>query len=118
MTASRRDFVQALGAGSAALVAAVHAGVALAQNAPVPPADIAPASTKEGELKIVNFKALALGATVVAVGRPPVLWGLVAGGAPGVKSVYGHIAGEMKSAMMLAGVAKATDIKRAHLAVA
>jgi lactate oxidase len=63
------------------------------------------------------FKALALGATVVAVGRP-VLWGLVAGGAPGVKSVYGHISGEMRSAMMLAGVAKATDIKRSHLAAA
>ena len=59
------------------------------------------------------FKALALGATAVAVGRP-VLWGLAAGGAGGVKSVYSHLAGEMKSAMLLSGVAKVTDIKREH----
>jgi len=99
-----------------------------------PPADFAPASSAEGEFKIVNFdlleeqtrkilppgrfafmgsagdgtyrenrrlrrgidvfKALALGATAVAVGRP-VLWGLAAGGGGGVKSVYGHLAGEM-----------------------
>jgi lactate oxidase len=63
------------------------------------------------------FKALALGATAVAVGRP-VLWGLAAGGAGGVKSVYSHLAGEMKSAMLLSGVAKVTDIKREHLVLA
>jgi lactate oxidase len=63
------------------------------------------------------FKALALGATVVAVGRP-VLWGLIVGGASGVKSVYGHLAGEMKSAMLLSGVAKATDIRREHVVLA
>jgi isopentenyl diphosphate isomerase/L-lactate dehydrogenase-like FMN-dependent dehydrogenase len=63
------------------------------------------------------FKALALGATVVAVGRP-VLWGLAAGGAGGVKSVYGHLTGEMRSAMLLSGVAKATDIKRDHVVLA
>ena len=62
------------------------------------------------------FKALALGATVVGVGRP-VLWGLINGGAPGVKSVYAHIAAELKSAMMLSGVAKVTEIKRDHLAL-
>ena len=61
-------------------------------------------------------KALALGATVVGVGRP-VLWGLINGGAPGVKSVYAHIAAELKSAMMLSGVTKVTEIKRDHLAL-
>ena len=50
------------------------------------------------------------GATVVGVGRP-VLWGLINGGAPGVKSVYAHLAAELKSAMMLSGVSKVTDIK-------
>jgi len=60
------------------------------------------------------FKALALGATAVGIGRPA-LWGLAAGGAGGVKSVYGHLAGEMKSAMLLSGVAKVTDIKRQHV---
>jgi lactate oxidase len=60
------------------------------------------------------FKALALGAAAVAVGRP-VLWGLAVGGAPGVKSVYAHLTGEMKSAMMLSGVAKVGDIRREHV---
>jgi lactate oxidase len=62
------------------------------------------------------FKALALGATVVAVGRP-VLWGLIAGGTPGVRSVYAHITAEMKATMMLAGVAKVSNIKREHIAM-
>jgi lactate oxidase len=53
----------------------------------------------------------------VAVGRP-VLWGLIAGGPPGVKSVYGHLAAEMKSAMLLSGVAKVTDIKRENVVLA
>jgi isopentenyl diphosphate isomerase/L-lactate dehydrogenase-like FMN-dependent dehydrogenase len=44
-----------------------------------------------------------------------VLWGLAAGGAGGVKSVYSHLAGEMRSAMLLSGVAKVTDIKREHV---
>ena len=44
-------------------------------------------------------------------------WGLINGGAPGVKSVYAHIAAELKSAMMLSGVAKVTEIKRDHLAL-
>jgi L-lactate oxidase len=57
------------------------------------------------------FKALALGATAVGIGRPA-LWGLVAGGAEGVKSVYAHITGELQSAMLLSGVAKVTDLKR------
>jgi lactate oxidase len=57
------------------------------------------------------FKALALGATAVGIGRPA-LWGLAAGGAEGVKSVYAHITGELQSAMLLSGVAKVTDLKR------
>jgi len=60
------------------------------------------------------FKALAMGATVVAVGRP-VLWGLTCGGALGVKSVYAHMSAELKSAMLLSGVAKVTALKREHL---
>jgi L-lactate oxidase len=60
------------------------------------------------------FKALALGASVVGIGRPA-LWGLAAGGAGGVKSVYSHLAGEVRSAMLLSGVAKVTDIKREHV---
>jgi len=60
------------------------------------------------------FKARALGAAAVGIGRP-VLWGLAAGGSGGVKSVYGHLASELKSAMLLSAVAKVTDIKREHV---
>jgi isopentenyl diphosphate isomerase/L-lactate dehydrogenase-like FMN-dependent dehydrogenase len=48
------------------------------------------------------FKAL-------AVGRP-VLWASAVGGAPGVGSVYAHVTGEMKSAMLLSGVAKVAKL--------
>jgi L-lactate oxidase len=60
------------------------------------------------------FKALAIGATAVAIGRP-VLWGSAVGGAPGVSNVYAHLTGEMKSAMLLSGVAKVGDIGREHV---
>jgi len=61
------------------------------------------------------FKALALGANAVALGRP-VLWGLAAGGAGGVKNVYAHLTGELRTALLLSGVAKVTDLRREHLA--
>jgi len=56
MTTSRRAFVTAIGA--AALVAGGRADQASAEGPPVPPAEIAPASAEEGELKIVNFDLL------------------------------------------------------------
>jgi isopentenyl diphosphate isomerase/L-lactate dehydrogenase-like FMN-dependent dehydrogenase len=46
-----------------------------------------------------------------------VLWGLIAGGPPGVSSVYAHIAAEMRATMLLSGVAKPSDIKREHVAM-
>jgi len=61
------------------------------------------------------FRALALGATAVGVGRPA-LWGLVNGGSLGVKSVYAQFATELKATMLLSGVAKVTDLKRDNLA--
>ena len=57
------------------------------------------------------FKAIALGASAVAVGRP-VVWGLIVGGGQGVKSVLTHIAGELNTAMLLSGVSRIGDIKR------
>ncbi|HLI21018.1 MAG TPA: alpha-hydroxy-acid oxidizing protein [Stellaceae bacterium] len=63
------------------------------------------------------FKAVAMGATVCAVGRP-VLWSLMCGGAPGVKSLYEWMAGELHSTMLLSGVAKVTDLKRRNLFLA
>ena len=61
------------------------------------------------------FKALSLGATAVGIGRPA-LWGLIAGGSLGVKSVYAQLAFELKSTMLLSGVAKVTSLNRENLA--
>jgi lactate oxidase len=60
------------------------------------------------------IKAVSLGATAVGVGRP-VLYGLAIGGAPGVKSVFATLTREIRSAMLLSGVAKVTDLKRDNL---
>lgn len=60
------------------------------------------------------FKALALGADAVALGRP-VLYGLSLGGAEGVKSVYDRIGAELKRAMMIAGVANIQEINANYL---
>jgi lactate oxidase len=55
------------------------------------------------------FRALALGAQAVAVGRP-VLYGLAVGGASGVRSVLEHLRDELRSAMLLAGAHRVTEI--------
>lgn len=61
------------------------------------------------------FKALALGANAVALGRP-VLYGLALGGAPGVKSVYDRIRDELIRTMTIAGVATIPEIQKSFLA--
>ena len=61
------------------------------------------------------FKAVSMGATVCAVGRP-VLWSLMCGGAPGVKSVYDWMAGELHSTMLLSGVSRAKDLTPRNIA--
>ncbi len=60
------------------------------------------------------FKALALGADAVALGRP-VLYGLSLGGPQGVPSVYERIAAELSRAMMIAGVANVDEIDAKYL---
>jgi len=55
------------------------------------------------------FKALALGAEAVGVGRP-VLWGLALYGADGVAAVLEHLRTELANVMRLAGVARPADI--------
>jgi lactate oxidase len=55
------------------------------------------------------FKALALGAEAVGVGRP-VLWGLALYGADGVAAVLEHLRVELVNVMRLAGVARLADI--------
>ena len=55
------------------------------------------------------FKALALGATAVGIGRP-VLWGLALYGADGVRAVLEHLRMELANVMRLAGVSRVSDI--------
>ena len=43
---------------------------------------------------------------------------LMAANAPGVKSLYDWMAGELHSTMLLSGVAKATDLKRRNIGLA
>lgn len=57
------------------------------------------------------LKALALGARAVLLGRP-ILWGLAAGGQPGVTRALDILTSELSRAMALAGCATIHDITR------
>ena len=61
------------------------------------------------------FKALALGATAVGIGRP-YIWGLGAFGQAGVDRVLEILQGELKLAMGNCGTQKLSDITRAYVA--
>jgi 4-hydroxymandelate oxidase len=61
------------------------------------------------------FKALALGARAVMIGRP-VIWGLTMEGAEGVKMVLEHLRVELVRTMQLAGAARLKDITPDFLA--
>src|SRR6185503_18578599 len=60
------------------------------------------------------FKALALGAKAVGVGRP-LLWGLGAFGQAGVDRVIEILQGELKLAMGNCGTRTVADITRAYV---
>jgi isopentenyl diphosphate isomerase/L-lactate dehydrogenase-like FMN-dependent dehydrogenase len=60
------------------------------------------------------FRAIALGASAVALGRP-VLYGLALGGWMGVRDVLEHLKGEIKMAMQLAGTASVKEITKQSL---
>jgi isopentenyl diphosphate isomerase/L-lactate dehydrogenase-like FMN-dependent dehydrogenase len=62
------------------------------------------------------FKALALGATAVGVGRP-MLWGLGAFGQPGVERVLEILQGELKLVMGNCGTRTVADITRAYVEI-
>lgn len=55
------------------------------------------------------FRALALGATAVGLGRP-VQWGLGAGGSDGVRDVFRGLTEELAHLMSAAGTARVSDI--------
>ncbi len=61
------------------------------------------------------FKALALGATVVGMGRP-IMYGLALGGAQGVQSVLEHVRDNLTIVMRLAGTKSVKEITRDYLA--
>ena len=60
------------------------------------------------------FKALALGADAVLIGRP-LLWGLAYGGSVGVQQVVECLRDELRLCMSLAGCRTIADINRRHL---
>jgi isopentenyl diphosphate isomerase/L-lactate dehydrogenase-like FMN-dependent dehydrogenase len=60
------------------------------------------------------FKALALGATAVGIGRP-YLWGLAAFGRSGVERVIELLRSELALDMGMAGVAKISQIDRSFV---
>ncbi len=57
------------------------------------------------------FKALALGATAVLIGRP-YLWGLAAFGQEGVETVLDLLTAELEIAMKFAGARSIAEIER------
>ena len=61
------------------------------------------------------FRALALGATAVAIGRPT-LYGSALGGAQGVQAVHSHLKTELGMVMRLAGTPTITNITRDYVA--
>jgi 4-hydroxymandelate oxidase len=61
------------------------------------------------------FKALALGAKAVGIGRP-MLWGLGSFGQAGVDRVLEILQAELKLVMGNCGTQKVTDINRAYIA--
>ena len=60
------------------------------------------------------FKALALGAAAVAVGRP-YIWGLAAFGQPGVEAVLEILRRELRTAMRQAGTRRVAEITRDYV---
>lgn len=61
------------------------------------------------------FKALALGAKAVFIGRP-VLYGLAVDGQTGVENVLNILQDELDNAMALAGVNQISEINANHVA--
>lgn len=61
------------------------------------------------------FKALALGADAIAIGRP-YLWGLASFGQEGVETVLDLLARELEIVMKQAGTVRIADIGRSHVA--
>jgi 4-hydroxymandelate oxidase len=118
------DAVKSLDHGAAAVIVSNHGGRQL-DTAPAPITTLrAVVDAVDGRAEVLIdggvrrgtdvFKALAIGARAVLVGRP-VLWGLTLDGTDGVRSVLQHVRGELDLAMALSGCASIADITRDFL---
>lgn len=115
------DAVRAVEAGCDGIWVSNHGGRQL--DTAIAPADALPeiaAAVGDTALLVVDggvrrgidvLKGLALGADLVAVGRP-VLWGLAAEGPDGVQRVLDILRDELSLAMALAGCRRITDVTR------
>lgn len=112
---------QALSAGCSAIWLSNHGGRQL-DNTPAPMTTLpGVASAVKGKVPIIIdggiyrgqdvFRALALGATAVALGRP-LLYGSALGGAQGVQAVHSHLKNELGMVMRLAGTPTINNITR------
>jgi L-lactate dehydrogenase (cytochrome) len=120
----RDDVAPALASGADALIVSNHGGRQLdgaPSTARVLPA-IAKAVNKRCELLVDGgirsgidvFRALALGADGVMIGRPWV-WALAAAGEPGLRALIDSWQRELRTTMALAGVKRIADIGPQHL---
>jgi lactate oxidase len=122
---SARNVRQAVESGCAGVWISNHGGRQL-DNSPAP-MTVLPriAEAVNGRVPIIVdggfrrgqdvFRAMALGASAVALGRP-ILYGLSLGGAGGVQSVYQHLQAELQMVMQLSGVPSIKDITRDYVA--
>ncbi|HTV29022.1 MAG TPA: alpha-hydroxy acid oxidase [Xanthobacteraceae bacterium] len=118
---SAKQAQQALQHGVSAVWLSNHGGRQL-DNSPAPMTTL-PAVTAavKGRVPIIIdggifrgqdvFRALALGASAVAIGRPT-LYGSALGGAQGVESVHTHLKNELNMVMRLAGTPTIKNINR------
>lgn len=118
---SAKQALQALKHGVSAVWLSNHGGRQL-DNSPAPMTTLpAVAAAVKGRVPIIIdggihrgqdvFRALALGASAVAIGRPT-LYGSALGGAQGVEVVHTHLKNELNMVMRLAGTPDIKSIKR------
>lgn len=122
-----QDAKLALDHGADAIVISNHGGRQLDCTLSTVEALPAIAAAVKGKLPIILdggvrrgsdvFKAIALGADLVLIGRP-VLWGLTFKGQEGVETVANILEREFSRTMALAGVTRVSDIKSESLALA
>lgn len=118
---SAKQAQQALQHGVAAVWLSNHGGRQL-DNSPAPMTTLpAVVAVVKGRVPVIIdggifrgqdvFRALALGASVVAIGRPT-LYGSALGGAQGVETVHTHLKNELNMVMRLAGTPDIKSINR------